>query len=291
MVYSLIGKDYLPPDMEAKVTGDARYAEDFKVDGMVFCRLFTSPIPHARVVSIDASEALQMPGVFGVLTADDVPRLPGVDRQILTNEPVYVGEPIFAVAAVDERTAEDAMAAIVINFERLPFTVDPLTSLQPGGAHARLGGNAPAPRVEGNPDAPVVQAVHWSDTEFAALETNQLPQGTGTEEWVVGDLDAAFAQADYILDESFVTASNAHHSMEPRSAMSFWENGKCFLYGSSQSQSFPVPTIARYIGIPPEELVFIAEFCGGGFGSKGAGYPSMVIPAHFAKKLGRPLKH
>ncbi|MDP2139259.1 MAG: xanthine dehydrogenase family protein molybdopterin-binding subunit [Gammaproteobacteria bacterium] len=289
MAYSLIGKDYTPPDIVAKLTGDAKYAEDFKVDGMVFCRLFTSPIPHARVISIDASEALKLPGVVGVLTADDVPRLPGVERQILTNEPVYVGEPILAVAAVDEQTAEDAIALIVINFERLPFTVDPLTSLRPGGAHARLGGNAPAPRVEGNPDSSPVKAVHWTREEFAALDAGQLPQGEASVDWVFGDVESGFAQAAYIVDESFVTASNAHHSMEPRSAMSYWENGKCFLYGSSQSQSFPVPTIASYIGIPPDDLVFIAEFCGGGFGSKGSGYPSMVIPAHFAKKIGRPV--
>lgn len=289
MAYSLIGKDYTPPDLHAKVTGAAKYAEDFKVDGMVYCRLLTSPIPHARVVSIDTSEAMRIPGVVGVLTADDVPRLPGVDRQILTNEPVYVGEPILAVAAVDEKTAEDAIAAIIINFERLPFSVDPLTSLRPDGAHARIGGNAPAPRVQGNPDAPVVQAIHWSQEELAELESGTLPQSVATVEWVVGDLDAGFAQAAFTLDESFVTASNAHHSMEPRSSMSYWENGKCFLYGSSQSQSYPVPTIASYIGIAPENLVFIAEFCGGGFGSKGSGYPSMVIPAHFAKKIGRPV--
>lgn len=294
MAYSLIGKDYTPPDIHAKVTGTAKYAEDFKVDGMVYCRLLTSPIPHARVVSIDASEALKLPGVVGILTADDVPRLPGVERQILTNEPVYVGEPILAVAAVDEKTAEDAIALIVINFERLPFTVDPLASLRPDGAHARIGGNVPAASlVEGSLDNdtlnPGVKAVHWTLEEFSGLDAGQLPQGAASSEWVLGDLEAGFAQAAYILDESFVTASNAHHSMEPRSSMSYWENGKCFLYGSSQSQSFPIPTIASYIGIPPESLVFIAEFCGGGFGSKGAGYPSMVIPAHFAKKIGQPV--
>ena len=71
--------------------------------------------------------------------------------------------------------------------------------------------------------------------------------------------------------------------------MAYWENGKCFLYGSSQSQSFPVPAMAAYIGIAPENLVFIAEFCGGGFGSKGAGYPAMSIPAHLSRLTGRPV--
>jgi CO/xanthine dehydrogenase Mo-binding subunit len=77
--------------------------------------------------------------------------------------------------------------------------------------------------------------------------------------------------------------------MEPRTAMAYWQNGKCYLHASSQSQSFPVPAVAAYIGIDPADLVFIAEFCGGGFGSKGGGYPCVAIPAHMAKKTGRPV--
>src|SRR5690606_5034348 len=294
MTYDLIGKDYTPPDLIAKVTGTAKFAEDFRVQGMLFCRLLTSPMPHARVVRIDTSEALAMEGVVAVLTADEVPRLSAVDRQILTNTPHYVGEPILAVAAVDEKTAENAIAAIRIDFERLPFSVDPLASLHPDGTDARVDGNVPsASLVEGALDNdevdPGVRRVRGTAEQFAELEQGRLPQGEAVEEWTVGDLDAGFAQADYILDESFVTASNSHHSMEPRSALAYWENGKCVLYGSSQSQSFPVPAIASYIGISPSDLVFIAEFCGGGFGSKGAGYPSMVIPAHMARKTNRPV--
>ena len=73
MAYSLLGKNFIPPDIEAKVTGRAKYAEDFRVEGMVFCRLFLSPVPHGLVTNIDASEALAMEGVLGVLTADEVP--------------------------------------------------------------------------------------------------------------------------------------------------------------------------------------------------------------------------
>ena len=73
MTYMHIGKDFTPPDIEGKVTGAARYAEDFRRDGLVFARLLTSPIPAGRVVSIDASEALAMPGVLGIFTADDLP--------------------------------------------------------------------------------------------------------------------------------------------------------------------------------------------------------------------------
>ena len=141
MAYSLIGKDFTPPDVHGKVTGKAKYAEDFKVNGMLHARLLTSPVPHARIVRLDVSKALQMEGVVAVLTADDVPFIPNLGNPILTNEPAYVGDPILAVAAVDERTAEDALQAINFDFEPLPFVVDPLTSLRPGGPHARTQGN------------------------------------------------------------------------------------------------------------------------------------------------------
>ena len=71
--------------------------------------------------------------------------------------------------------------------------------------------------------------------------------------------------------------------------MAYWQNGKCFVHGSTQSQSFVVPGLAGLIGIKPDELVYIAEFCGGGFGSKGSAYPSMAIPALMSKKIGKPV--
>ena len=74
MANKLIGQDFEPHDVVAKVTGRAKYAEDFRAEGMVFCKLLTSPMPHARIRNIDASAALKMPGVFGMLTADDVPQ-------------------------------------------------------------------------------------------------------------------------------------------------------------------------------------------------------------------------
>jgi len=283
MAYDLIGKDFLPPDVHAKVTGSARYAEDFKMDGMLYSRLLTSPVPHARVRSIDVSAALEIDGVIAVLTADDVPQAEGAQNPILTNNPRYVGDPVLAVAAVNEQLAEDAIAAIQIDFERLPFTVDPLDSLRPGGSNAHVDGNIGNSSLQED-----IRTLRWTERDFAEAG-DRLPQGEAVREWSVGDLDTGFAQADFVLDESFVTASNSHLSMEPRSAMAYWENGKCFLYGSSQSQSFPVPAMAAYIGIPQEDLVFIAEFCGGGFGSKGAGYPAMSIPAHLSRLTGRPV--
>ena len=98
----------------------------------------------------------------------------------------------------------------------------------------------------------------------------------------------ASRQSKLVIEESFVTAGYSHHSMEPRTAMAYWQGGKCFLYGSTRA-IVAVPNIARYIGIEPKDLVFIAEYCGGGFGSKIPGYPIMAIPALLSKKLNRPV--
>ena len=86
----LIGANYIPPDHVAKVTGRAKYAEDFRADGMLFAKLLLSPMPHARVRGIDTSAALAIPGVKAILTADEVPDLNGAEKA-LTNEPLYTG--------------------------------------------------------------------------------------------------------------------------------------------------------------------------------------------------------
>src|ERR1700676_1217706 len=152
--HKLIGKNYATPDLVAKVTGKAKYAEDYRADGMLFCKLLLSPLPHARVRSMDLSAALAMPGVKAILTANDlpapaafitddgvlIPPNPKAERG-LTNEPLYQGEPILALAAIDEYPAAEAIEKIQIDFERLPFVVDPLVTLRPGGPNPRLEGN------------------------------------------------------------------------------------------------------------------------------------------------------
>ncbi len=152
--YKLIGKDYTTPDLYAKVTGKAKYAEDFRAEGMLFCKLLLSPVPHGRVKHLDLSKALAMPGVKAILTQDDLPapadsvtdlgaviKANKQGEKALTMEPLYQGEPILAVAAVDELTAAEAIEAIDIEFEHLPFVVDPLDSLRPGGPNPRTEGN------------------------------------------------------------------------------------------------------------------------------------------------------
>ncbi len=285
MAYSLIGKDFTPPDVRAKVTGSAKYAEDFRADGMAFCKLLLSPAPHARIRNLDFSAALEMKGVLGVLQASELRAPPAPVEPALTEEPLFVGQPILALAAETETIAADALDAIRYDLEALPFTVDPLEALYPGGPSARQDGNAAIVNY-GNTG---VEVRHWTAQDFADAGDGQLPTGEPSMERAYGDVDQALADAALVLDESFVTAGLSHHSMEPRSTMAYWENGKCHVHGSCQSQSLSMPILAGMLGIPQEDVVFVAEYCGGGFGSKAVPFPSMAIPANLSRKIGRPI--
>src|SRR5918995_1640056 len=299
MADKLVGQNYTPLDHVAKVTGKARYAEDFRADGMLFCKLLLSPMPHARVVNIDASDAMRIPGVKAVLTADDLPDLAGAERA-LTNEPLYAGEPIVAVAAVDELTAAEAIERIRVDLEPLPFVIDPIESLRPGSPNARREGNVwtPAPpgpattlgaQAQGQQARPQIQTIKWTAEDFVEEQHGRMPLGQAAEEWSFGDLDAGFKNAAHIVDETFVVQSTGHHPMETRSAMAYWQNGKLYIHASTQSVQRTVDGIARWCGIEPSQVVLVCEYTGGGFGSKGAGAVSMAIPAMLSKKVNAPV--
>jgi CO/xanthine dehydrogenase Mo-binding subunit len=145
----------------------------------------------------------------------------------------------------------------------------------PGG----VGPNAPSP----------IKTIKWTAEQFADEREGRLPIGEPTEQWSYGDLDAGFRNAALVLDETFVVNSTGHHPMETRSAMAYWQNGKLYLHGSTQSVSQTVPAIARWVGVQPTDVVLISEYTGGGFGSKGGGSVFMAIPAMLSKKANAPV--
>ena len=287
MAYMHIGKDFTPPDVPGKVTGRIKYAEDYTREGMVYARLLTSPIPHARVIDIDASEALAMEGVLGMLTADDVypdgePQSTGL--KMLTNEPTLVGEPILAVAAVDEKTAETAISRISVTFERLPFVLDPLDSLQPDGADAYNGGNTFVFRQG-------FAVEKWTSDQVASLRAGNEPTAEPQQTVEYGDLETAFGESSYVYEGTFTNAGYPHMSMEPRSALAYWEDGKLYLHGGSQSLTAFADGIAGVIGVPKEDLVFVNAATGGGFGqrARAGSIPIYGVPAKLSQKINRPV--
>ena len=294
MAEKLVGRDYTTPDLVAKVTGRAKYAEDYRAEGMLFCKLLLSPMPHARVRRIDTSAALAMPGVKAILTPEDLPDLGGGERA-LTSEPLYQGEPILALAAVDELTATEAIERITVDYEALPSVVDPVESLRPEGANARTEGNVwfpPPPAAAapgGQPPRQAIQTLKWTADDFSSAPPGQLPTGQAPEEWSFGDLEAGFKEAAVVVDETFVVQSTSHQPMETRSAMAYWQNGKLYLHCSTQSVARTVDPVARWVGIDASNIVLISEYTGGGFGSKGGGAISMAIPALLSKKANAPV--
>lgn len=313
--HKLIGKNYQTADLYAKVTGRSKYAEDYRAEGMLFCKLLLSPMPHARVRHIDASAALAMPGVKAILTEDDLPapadsltdngtviHANKLGERGLTNEPLYQGEPILALAAVDELTAAEAIEKIKLDLEPLPFVIDPLETLRPGGPNPRIGGNIwyrkpmPPPKAGERPAAPPpleVKDLKWTAAEFADYKEGRVPIGTIPEDpansWSFGDVDAGFKEAALVLDESFVTPDTSHQCLEPRSTMAYWQNGKVHVHTGTQSLIQTVPAVARWLNIEPSNVVVISEYTGGGFGSKGTSAISLIIPALLSKKCNAPV--
>jgi CO/xanthine dehydrogenase Mo-binding subunit len=309
----LVGQNYTVPDLVAKVTGKSKYAEDFRAEGMIFAKLLLSPLPHARVKRLDTSAAMAMPGVKAILTFDDLPKpadsindngqviFANLDGEVpITNEPVYQGQPVLAVAAVDEVTAADAIEKIQIDFEPLPFAVDPLVSLRPGGPNARTKGNywfipppAPASPAGGqaqNPPRPEIKELKYTDAELAEAKSGQLPiMNDAPEKWAYGDLEAGFKEAALVLDETYVSPDTSHQTLETRTCMAYWQNGKLHIYTGTQSTAQTVGGVARWVGIPPENVVVVSEYTGGGFGSRITGAISLIIPALLAKKANAPV--
>jgi CO/xanthine dehydrogenase Mo-binding subunit len=293
MAEKLVGQDIAPPDLRAKITGRAKYSEDFKVDGMLFAKLLSSPMPHCRVLRIDASAALALDGVVGMLTADEVPQSE-TREQCLTNHPHYEGEAILAIAAVDETTAADAIELVKVDYEPLPFALDPLTSLRPGGPDARLEGNV---RI-----GPEFTSLKWTQEDFDNAPEGSMPmpddvldadgevvERKSTQGWEIGSVEAGFEEADLILDETIVHQSLSHHCLEPRTTMAYWQNGRLFIHTSTQSLVNTRRALATQLDLDIEDVVMIGEYCGGGFGSKLNGSPIMQVPALLSRKINRPV--
>ncbi|HIK98568.1 MAG TPA: xanthine dehydrogenase family protein molybdopterin-binding subunit, partial [Dehalococcoidia bacterium] len=176
----------------------------------------------------------------------------------------------------------------------LPFVLNPLDSLRPNGPNGRLEGNVRVGRD--------FATIKWTDEDFASAPEGSMPMPDNVldadgeivvrkndTEWMVGDVEAGFAEADLILDETIVHQSVTHHPMEPRSTMAYWQNGRLFMHTSTQSLVRTRQAVAGQLGLDMEDVVMIGEYCGGGFGSKITGSTIQLVPALFARKINRPV--
>ncbi len=261
-----------------KVSGEAKYAADVVRAGMLYAKILRSPLPHARIVSIDTSRARALPGVRAVLTAADIPdHLIGRamrDMPILARDRVrFVGEKVAAVAADDVETAEEALGLIEVEYEELSAVFDPVEAIEPD-----------APRVH-EPDW--VRA-HKTPQQKVADYPNSVSNpiyGNSIEE-----VQAALARADYVFEHEFRTPIQHQAYLEPHCCtVELDERGVAHIWASNKAPYLLLDYLREGMGMPREEVEIHLLPLGGDFGGKGS-FMDIPLTYFLAKATGRPVR-
>lgn len=231
---------------------------------MLIGKLLGSPHPHARVLKVDASKALALKGVKAVVTGKDVTGkkygvfVSRMDEMGLTMKARYIGDPVAAVAAVDEETALEALDLIKVEYEVLPAVFEPEEAMKEG-----------APQLHEEYARNIVADTHYD----------------------FGDAEAGFRESDYIREDDFYMQSNSHGCMEPRGVLATYAiSGKFTLWTSTQSPFQARRDVARALNITGSKIRVIKTYVGGGFGSRMDTHPMHVAAALLARKTERPVQ-
>jgi 4-hydroxybenzoyl-CoA reductase subunit alpha len=264
---NIIGKPNRKVDALQKASGQTLYAADMSLPRMLHCKILHSIHPHARIVAIDTGAAQALPGVMAVITGQDLPNKFGIlpvsqDEESLAVEKVrYVGDPVAAVAAVDEETAEAALKHIQVEYEVLPPVMSIEEGLQP------LDGREPIHAY----------ADHDNIHKLVALE--------------FGEVEVGFAEADLIEEDLFFYEGNTHLPLEEHAALARYEaNSKLTVWSSTQCPHYVHKAMAGVLELPPSRIRIIAPPTGGGFGGKTDPFNHEMIVAKLAMLTGRPVK-
>ena len=248
---NLIGKPH-PPMPEVgipRVTGKALYATRVSLPNMLVAKILTNPHPRAKVKTLDVSTAQKMPGVAYILTAQNAPKTDPFPEELF-----FQGEIVGIVAAETEDLAEDAVAAIRVEYELLPFASTLEQAMVPNAPD--LGGKR-----------------NLVKTEY---------------EW--GDIDKAFGEADTVKEFSYTYAGSRVFGMQPIGCAAKWEGDKLTLWGMGQGVYPQRDTLARKLGIPKESIRYVAKWNGGTFGGSANSSKFDGWIAHISKITGRPTK-
>ena len=265
-VFSVVGQRLPRVDGWAKVSGRAQYVDDLSLPGMLFGKLVRSTRAHARLRAVRTERALQLPGVVAAITGRDVPVrysvFPvGQDETALAVDKVrYVGEPVAAVAAVDEATAEEAARLVEVDYEPLPARM----SLEEALAH-------PEPRIHDY--GPFGNVHRLSSLEF-------------------GDVESGFAEAEVVREDLFFFEGNTHAPLEPHCALAWWDPGakKLTVWSSHQGPHYLHRGLAKALGLEEHQVRVVVPAVGGGFGGKLDIFHHEVCAAKLSMLTGRPVK-
>ena len=238
------------------MTGRARFTQDVVLPGMLHVRILRSPYPRARIRKVDASRALALPGVRGVLHRFNAPKAAFRGEETIFREEVrFVGDEVAAIAADDEATAADALALLSVDYEVLPYVVD---------LEEAIRDDAPRLDEKGN----------VSDSGSYAR----------------GDAPRALKGAASVVEATYRTATQLHNSFETHSAVAAWDGDDLTVWESTQHVFGVRQGLKVALGIPFARIRVICDYMGGGFGSKGGVGKYTIVAALFARQLGRPVR-
>ena len=273
--FAVLGRPIPRVEGPDKVTGRALYAADVTPANTLWAKNVLSPLPHARIVSVDTTRALRVPGVRAVLTAADIPfkrigrRLK--DFPVLAKDRVlYVGERVAVVAAEDRNAAEEAALLVDIAYEELPAIFDPMRAMEP--------------------DAPLLHPELRSYVGFPQYVPEELRNVCARVEINRGDVAEGFAKADVVLEHTFYTGTMHQGFLEPHATVvAIGEDGRAQFWHANKALFRSKDEIAQILDLPPEQLLFHSISVGGDFGGKGAPGDAPA-GCHLARMTGRPIK-
>jgi CO/xanthine dehydrogenase Mo-binding subunit len=265
-------------DAREKVTGTAQFAGDLVIPHMLYGKVLRSPVPHARIRSLDVSAAERMPGVRAILTGRDLDPTTSIYGHAIKDRPIvaidrirFAGEPVAAVAAEDPATAEMAIAQIEVEYDDLPAVTDLDAALAAG-----------APRLHEGELRPGL---------FHGLGQLRREEGNICYRYQFsrGDVERAFASADIVVEGEYRFPAVYQYALETHTAIASWSTEGLTVWACCQHPYLVRAELSDLFGVPLAAVRVIVPYIGGGFGSKS--YTKMEpIAAALARKAGRPVR-
>lgn len=283
--FKSIGKPTPLADGRVKVTGTLRYAPDFLMSGLLEARFVTSPYAHAKILDISKEDALAIPGVVAVITAKDLPNIPPSDRAHLLlarDRAFFVGHPVALVLAEDAATAQDGADQVYVDYDPLPAAVTIEQALAEG---------APLVWPGGKPGQSEETAAHGADTGGDEDINAERPSNIAGKNRVErGDVEAGLAEADVVIERSFITPMVHQSYIEPHVTIVQPDpmTGGATVWSSTQAIFHVRAQVANVLGVPESDVRSISTPVGGGFGGKFLLYEPLVALA--AKLVNRPVR-
>lgn len=277
----VVGSSLPRVDGEEKATGKALYAGDIELPGMAHGKILRSPFPHAKLLKIDTRRAERLPGVITVLTREDLGEFNYYYGAAYKDQPIvavdkvrYVGDPVAAVVAVDEATAEEALSLMEAQYEELPAVTTLEEALRP--------------------DAPLVHESSIAGGELHGYHYQAPKECQGTNicyrfRYAKGDLAQGFKKSDYIFEDSFTFPRVQHFSMEPHVTVAHVEEGRITLWASTQDPFTLREHIAEIFHAPLNRVRVVVPYVGGGYGGK-LSVKIEPLTAALSWKARRPVK-